>query len=302
MAATKAQATVHEITATDRLGFTLFISIVLNAVIILGISFDMSDKDPNPTMLPTLDITLVPTRSDKAPDKADFLAQNNQDAGGDVDEVLKPQTTDPAIASTADDSGSPFYIPKLEAQPEPENTNQEILTVAKSDRTVYTKPKDPLKTPETDSPTAVELIDRSKEIAKLSAELSDQMQAYAKRPKRKFISASAKEYKYASYIAEWQRKIEKIGSLNFPDEAKRRNLYGDLLLVVALNANGTIHEINIQRSSGYKLLDDAALHIVRLAAPFSPFPENIRKETDILYISRTWQFLPGGRSALRGVK
>jgi protein TonB len=283
-----------EVTAMDRFGFTLFASIVFNAVLILGVSFTMDKLDPEDTMSPTLEITLVPTESKKAPEEADFLAQSNQQAGGDLDEKAKPQTPSPAMFTTSDTSATPVFMPKLEAQPKPKQITKEVLTATDADVKIYTSSKEQLETPETTPATATELVVRSQEIAKLSAELSEKLQAYSKRPRHKYKSANTKEYKYATYISEWQKKIERVGRLNFPDEAKRRRLAGDLLLDVAVRADGTIYEITLRRSSGYKILDDAAIRIVRLAAPFAPFSESIRKEADILHISRTWKFLPGG--------
>jgi len=134
------------------------------------------------------------------------------------------------------------------------------------------------------------LAQTNQEIQQLTAELDLKMSAYAKRPRRKFVSAATQEYKYASYLDAWRKKVERIGNLNYPDEAKRRKLYGDLILHVAIRPDGTVKEINIKKSSGYKLLDDAAIRIVHLAAPFAPFPAEIREETDIIDIIRTWQF------------
>jgi protein TonB len=138
------------------------------------------------------------------------------------------------------------------------------------------------------------LTSKDLEIARLTAELERKTQAYAKMPKRKAISASTKEYKYAAYLDAWRRKVERIGNLNYPDQAKRDSLYGNLVLHVAVRADGSVERIRVLHSSGHKILDDAAVRIVRMSAPFSPFPDEIRKETDILDITRTWQFLRSG--------
>jgi protein TonB len=137
------------------------------------------------------------------------------------------------------------------------------------------------------------LASRDREIQRLTAELDMKMDVFAKRPRRKFVSASTQEYKYAAYLQAWRKKVERVGTLNFPDEAKRKKLYGNLVLQVSLNADGTIRSIELRKSSGHKVLDDAAIRIVRLAAPFAPFPGNIAEETDILDITRTWQFVSG---------
>ncbi len=130
-------------------------------------------------------------------------------------------------------------------------------------------------------------------MASLSAEIRQRKVAYEQRLRHKHISASTQEYRYASYMENWRAKVERVGRLHYPDEAKRQRLSGNLLLDVALNPDGTVRNITLHRSSGLKVLDDAAMRIVRLAEPFAPFPDNIRKETDVLHITRTWIFKSG---------
>ena len=283
-----------EVSSSDRFGFTLFLSLVINAVVILGVSFSMDEIDPEKFMAPTLDVTLVPTESEDEPEDADFYAQANQDAGGNQDEIAKMQTDSPAPVSTSDDSASPLFMPKLQEIPKPKFIEEEVLTSDKADMKIFSEEKDPEEMVETDSLMTPELMARSQEIAKLSAELSDKIEAFAKKPKQKFNHSRTKKYKYARYIVDWEKEIERVGELNFPDEAKRKNLYGSLLLDVAIYSNGMVAGIVVRRSSGYKILDDAAINIVKLAAPFAKFPESFKNETDILHITRTWRFLQGG--------
>lgn len=288
-----------QVTATDRFGFTLFMSVVFNAVFILGISFQLEDLNPDKTVPPPLEITLVPTRSEQAPDEADFLAQSNQIGGGQLEEKARLTTPSPALQSTADDTGAPLFMPKLEAQPRPNNMQPELLTASNADVKLFSQPEESPEMPNMESPTALDMVARRQEIVRLSAELDEKVQAYAHRPRRKFVHANTREYKYATYLAEWSRGIERIGNLNFPDEAKRRKLSGSLLLDVSINANGTVADITIRKTSGYKILDDAAIRIVRLGAPFAQFPDSFRNDVDILEISRTWLFSPGGRISTR---
>jgi len=133
-------------------------------------------------------------------------------------------------------------------------------------------------------------MEQSAEMARLAAEIDVRSALYAKRPKKKFITASTQEYEYASYMRAWVAKVERIGNLNYPQEAKARKLYGSLQLTVAIKADGEVESVEVNRSSGHKVLDQAAVRIVRLAAPFDRFPENIRRDTDILHITRTWTF------------
>jgi protein TonB len=146
--------------------------------------------------------------------------------------------------------------------------------------------------------SAAELINRSMEMLTLNQQINQTLQAYSKTPKSKFISARTKEFKYASYMRDWVAKVERVGELNYPDAARRENLSGKLIVQVAVYPDGSVREITIRKPSGYKILDDAAVRIVKLAAPFAPFPESIKKETDVLYITRTWVFTSGNR--LRG--
>jgi len=139
------------------------------------------------------------------------------------------------------------------------------------------------------------LASRNLEVAELTARIRHGSAAAANRPRRKAIGAGTREYLYANYLEAWCRKVERVGNLNYPREAKRRKLYGNLTLQVGLRADGSIERVRVLRSSGFELLDAAAVRIVELAAPFSPFPPAIRAETDILDITRTWQFLSGNR-------
>jgi protein TonB len=140
-------------------------------------------------------------------------------------------------------------------------------------------------------PTAAQLITRSFALASLDSELQQKLQTHAKRPRQKYISANTQEYRYAAYMEAWRAKVERIGNINYPDEARQRKLSGALLLDVALRPDGSVIEILVRRSSGHKVLDDAAVRIVELAAPFAPFPDDIAREVDVLHVTRTWKFL-----------
>mgnify|MGYP005821145525 FL=1 len=127
-------------------------------------------------------------------------------------------------------------------------------------------------------------------MARLEAQIAKQQDEYQKRPKRKFIGARTQEYRFATYVEAWRQKVERVGNLNYPEAAKEQKIYGQLRMTVSIKADGTLEKIEINQSSGHKILDDAARRIVELAAPYAPFPEDIRKDTDILSITRTWTF------------
>jgi protein TonB len=271
----------------DRLGATLAFSLIAHGVLALGVGFTIDDPAP---VVPTLDIILTTTRSDQAPKQADYLAQASQQGGGESDTPERPREPQPAPVPKPDEGLAPAPIQAAAPKPQPD-VRQPVLTTTRpadlraDSRDLTPSPPKPL-------PSSRELIERSLEMARLAAELERQTAAYAKRPKRKFVSASTQEYEFASYMRAWVARVERIGNLNYPDDARRRNLQGQLVLTVAIRRDGTVESIDIVQPSGYPVLDEAATRTVRLAEPFGPLPET-KEKVDVLHITRTWQFLPG---------
>jgi protein TonB len=268
---------------TDRLGLTLLVAAAAHAFVILGITFKPFDPVRPKHRQQSMEIMVVNQAAEppEEDEKPDFLAQTSQQGSGEQQEPVKP-----SFESAPPPSPPPQ---PQQAQPQP----QAPLTTEAS------KQKTPQESPPEATPlplSASQLLNSKElEIARLTADLQRRSQAYAKMPKRRAISASTKEYKYAAYLDAWRRKVERVGNLNYPDQAKRSRLYGNLVLHVAVRADGSVERVRVLHSSGHKILDDAAVRIVRMSAPFSPFPEEIRKETDILDITRTWQFLRSGQ-------
>ena len=263
------------VTATDRMAMTLFFAIALHAIIILGITFGHFDDPPPENILPTLDIT-VSSRSTAPPEEADYLAQTSQDGGGNTTEKVKPTQAIPEQA--------PAVMPQ-----QPVQAPTQVVTSRVAKEKVHQQETE---TPEAEKPeiSATELIERSMEMVNLNEQLNESMQAYAHRPRHIYVSARTQEYKYANYMSEWVKKVERVGNLNYPDEARRSGLTGKLIMDVTMNADGTVRDISIMRASGHKVIDEAAKRIVNLAAPFPPFPADIRKDADIMHITRTWEF------------
>ena len=137
------------------------------------------------------------------------------------------------------------------------------------------------------------MAQRTLEVMRLEAQIAKDMDAYQKRPKRRFIGARAEEYRFARYVEDWRLKVERVGNLNYPEAAREQKLYGSLLLTVSIRADGNIESVEVNRSSGHRVLDAAAVKIVEMAAPYSSFPPDIRRDTDILHITRTWTFTKG---------
>ena len=278
----------------DRLSLTFCLALIFHTLIILGIVFTPEDK-ANPRY-EYMEIVLVQQTSEPEED-ADVLAQANLRGGGEIaDESIQASPLPALPDQDQPDIAPPAEAPAHEALTEPEMpdraSEQDAVehVAAESQQAAAAAEENPDK-PEAQQPSASELRSNSLKMAALSSEVQRKLETRAKRPKRRFISASTREYKYAAYMEAWRAKVERVGNLNYPEEARRRNISGQLVLDVALNPDGKINQITIRRSSGHKVLDDAAIKIVELAAPYAPFPEAIRAETDVLHITRTWQFL-----------
>ena len=270
----------------DRLGVTLLFSLVAHAVLALGITFHYEKAPPR---LPSLDVILVQSANSETPEKADFIAQASNAGGGESDKAHRP--AQPISSALPKPLPGVAPVPLEDGAPRPTPPSPvERLTQRKSDFSVTTDheaqeaPELPLAEREAEQ--------RRLEMARLAQEIQRESEQYAKRPKKKYISANTKEYEFAAYMRAWVARIERIGNLNYPDEARRRQLHGQLVLTVGLDRQGRVKSIDVIQSSGHKVLDDAAERIVRLAEPFPALPET-KEKVDELYISRTWQFLPG---------
>ena len=264
------------------------LSLVAFGVLILGVGFTRDDAAP---VTPTLDVILTETRSDQAPDDADFIAQANNQGGGESDRPERPREEQLAPVPKADPGVAPEPLVAQAPPPEPEPIPRVLSTLAPSP-VALPVPKDQRETEPSLLPPGRELVEQSLEMARLAAEIERRQELMAKRPKRKFISASTREYEYAAYLRAWVAKVERVGNLNYPDEARRRGLGGRLVMTVAVRRDGSIEEIVLNRSSGLGVLDQAAMRIVRQSEPYPPLPRT-KDNIDVLHITRTWQFQNG---------
>ena len=265
----------------DRFVFTVFLSICAHALVILGIGFSLSAES---RVEAPLEITIATYRSEKPPPEADFRAQANQTGSGALEVAAAPATLFEAgfHAETIEKVLPP---PQLADSGE-ENTVTEVLAAAGDLANADLAG-------ESDSEVAGD--DISLAIASLQAQLDRRRQAYAKRPRTHTISsASTRKSTDALYLDNWRRRVEAVGNRNYPAEAERRRLYGSLRLLVSQLPDGSVHEVEILASSGHELLDRSAVDIVHMAAPFEPFPAELRAEVDILEIIRTWRFHEAG--------
>jgi protein TonB len=274
----------------ERFGFTIFLSACLHIMLIAGVGFSFLEESAS---APAIEITLAQYRSDIRPDEADFIAQENQLGSGVLDTAAAPSTP---FAAEFNDDIIQQVDPILQA-PAPDQPQQTpdiaVLSTQEAEQRVMSPQEE---APETDNPLSEQSSPEeiSLAIASLQAQLDLQQQAYAKRPRRYTISSASTQQRHdALYLDSWRRRIESVGNLNYPQQAREQEIYGSLRMLVALRPNGSVQEIRILQSSGHRLLDESAVEIVRLAAPFDEFPQELRASVDILEIIRTWRFHQG---------
>jgi len=304
---------VNPLASFSALGVAVAISIIVHLVI-LTIHFEPELKRLA-NKLPSLDVVLVNAKTKNAPEKAELLAQANLDRGGNTDAdrqmktalpAPKQKTTEVKLKPSAD-AHSAAKAAKLKAQEAREQKRvdtlekqaQELFTQINATKKVESNPTQDAASadPEQGDQKAVakslnraDLIAASIEIDRLEAQIAKQQDEYQKRPKRRFIGARTKEASDAMYLEAWRQKVERIGNMNYPQAARDQKIYGQLRMTVSIKSDGSIEKIDIDKSSGSKVLDEAAKNIVYLAAPYARFTDEMKKNTDILGITRTWTF------------
>jgi protein TonB len=270
---------------TLALGVSLFLHAIL-----LSIHFKLPDALGKATEQ-ALDVILVNSKSANRPTGAQAKAQANLDGGGNTDEDRRLKTPLPTSKATREGND---VVETQRRVSELESRTREMMTQAKSDKAVSADARrnDPaLPAP---SVSGLDLAASAMAIARLQGQIDKNFDEYNKRPRKKFIGARAEEYRFAQYVEDWRQKVERIGNLNYPEAAKGRH-YGSLVLTVIIRNDGELERVEINRSSGKRVLDDAAKRIVEMAAPYPAFPEAIRRDTDILEITRTWTFTSSDR-------
>jgi len=273
-----------------RMAIAVILSLSLHLVTIGGVNFIAPDaRKINDTKAP-LEVVLVNSKSATKPAHADALAQANLDGGGNTDLNRRAKSPLPVLNNN---QPNPDTVQSAQRVKELEQRAQKLMTQVKSAYSHDQAKSKPVLSEKTLELNTTNLAERALEMARLEAQVSQDWDAYQKRPKRKSVGARTSEYSFARYVEDWRIKVERVGNLNYPEEAKQQKLYGSLLLTVSIKADGTLENVEINRSSGHKALDQAAIRVVKLAAPYAVFSEEMRKETDILSITRTWIFARG---------
>lgn len=271
----------------------LALSILLHALA-LSIHFKLPDIIRDKYLSQPLEVVLVNSKTRAKPAKAEVLAQANLDGGGNTDENRRAKTPLPVLKDAergADVKRAARRVKELEAQ------QLKMMTRVQAAKSV-TAAEQPKAASAAEAPQPLvsgqDLASSAIAIARMEAQIARQLEEYNKRPRKAFIGSRAQEFRFAQYVEDWRLKVERIGNLNYPDAARGR-VYGSLVLTVSIKADGNLEKVEVQRSSGHAILDRAAERIVKMASPYAGFPVSIKRDTDILVITRTWTFAPGDR-------
>ena len=264
-----------------RIALALMASLALHGIA-LSTQFTLINPRHFEDLTPPMEVVLVNAKTREAPLKPDVLAQANLAGGGNVDENRQAKSPLPykSHASETSVEATQARVKQLEEQA------RQLMTQLKSQVPVDTAPETAPRR-EVDS---ADLMQQASEAAKLQARISREYDEYQKRPRREFVGANAKSYVFARYVEDWVAKVERIGNLNYPDAARRQGIYGSLRLTVSIFSDGRVEKIEVDKSSGSKILDQAAIRIVDLAAPYAPFSKEMKEKADIVSITRTWTF------------
>lgn len=284
-----------KITDHDRLGMTFFLAAVFHGILILGITFSLTQENET-SSAPTLDVILVQTQNPSENDDAEYLAQVSQQGGGDSNDKKRPRDifTAPTLS---EDPGLALKTSQQKISTEQQLEEIKMLHQDESDYSIETN-KQQTK-PDKTTVSQEESTNENTKTAQLAKEISTIIENQAKKSKVKFLNSSTREFAPARYMREWINRVERIGNLNYPDRARREKLSGTLILDVVINSDGELIEIELRKSSGHQVLDDAAKRIVKLAAPYSPFPEKLKDEADIIHITRSWEFMNNSKMQTR---
>lgn len=264
-----------------RIALALMVSLALHGIA-LSTQFTLVNPRHFEDLTSPMEVVLVNAKTREAPLRPDVLAQANLAGGGNVDEDRQAKSPLPYTPRSREASAesSQARVKQLEEQA------RQLMTQLQNQPAVETSPQ-PAPRREISSS---DLLSQASEAAKLQARISRDWDEYQKRPRREFVGANAQSYVFARYVEDWVAKVERIGNLNYPDAARKQGVYGSLKLTVSIFADGKVEKIEVEKTSGSKILDQAAIRIVDLASPYAPFSKEMREKADIISITRTWTF------------
>jgi protein TonB len=271
-----------------RFQYAVLASILLHAIVLFGVTFRPPDLSKLGGLAPTLEVILVNAKSKTRPHNADTLAQHDLDGGGTTDLDLRAKSPLPV---TRNDTQTTEVAMESSRRQQLEQEARKLMTQVTSQARIESAPTQPQTQPDTRiTPNAADLMSQSLEIAHLEAQIAKDWQSYQKRPRKQFVGARTREYRFSRYIDDWRLNIERLATANNPNAMRDQKIHGSLQMTVSIRRDGSLESVEINRSSGHKILDEAAVRTVHGGSPYAPFPPDIAKDTDILSITRTWIF------------
>lgn len=304
----------------------LIASAIIHVLFILYVKFEAPARQFIQDQTSAFEVILVNTKSKSKPKNAKTLAQANLDGGGNTRENKRLKSTLPPKKNKASKNKAIQQKQSIQSRiqqaelasakkaqrlAELEKQARELMSQLNNDYAIETKPTNnkPIEKPEKGqqeigikSLNGSDLAAASIDIARLEAQIAREQEEYQKRPKRKSLGTRAQEYRFAVYVESWRQKVEKIGNLNYPEAARAQKIYGQLQMTVFIKSDGSLEKVEIRHSSGSSVLDEAAKRIVTMGAPYAAFPDDIRKDVDILDITRTWAFTKEDNLTSRGAE
>ncbi len=274
-------------TVPDRLPPMLFLAALIHGILIIGITFNAALGGEASDAI-SLEVTIVadPDQEIDRPEKAEYLAQASQQGGGNTQEQVRPSAP-PQSQVPIDNIGEESGDSLTESAMLKDTADQVLTTRAEQERSVVNTPRDD---PSPDDSSAIFLESGVAQTLPLPQEDNANLLIHDQNLRQLVTSVDTKESNIAGYLQRWKTKIETIGVKYFPDKGAMQGITGSPTLEVTIRASGQLAEVIVRHSSGSKIIDQAALNILRRAAPFDPFPEVIRVDYDTLRFAYKWQF------------
>lgn len=280
-----------EAASRDRLSSTLFLACLLHAVILLGVTFTGADA-PAEQASTSFDVVLITDTNDLAtPTESELLAQQNMTGAGNTDEPMQLKT---ALRQSlqATELGPEHMGADAPQRLDTANRDERPTIVAHAIDATIATPDDVIDEELQTEQQQTSFIGTSSAVEIINKPDAETLITDNER-RELVISANTREARIAAYLSKWKNQIERVGTLNYPNVARSQGLTHFPTLEIAINSSGELREVVVRNSSGIRSLDQAAMNIVNISAPFDPFPEFVRKEYDVLRFAYEWRFSDG---------
>jgi periplasmic protein TonB len=278
--------------ANDRMLTTCFLAALLHGIIILGVTFSSASSNSGDTGAPGLEVVLVNERAPSVAKNANarYLSQRTQLGSGNTlkgERSLIPKSSLMPVDRLGVPSGE-----GMDAQRSGSDTGAEelVATHSPSQKIFYFAASSAVK----DTSELPLLLEKRPDLAMTPNDDGVELRLRGEAKHELWIAADTRESDVAVYLDSWRRKIERVGTMNFPDVARRDKHSATPVIEVTIGADGKLLQTVIRRSSGHAEIDEAAMRILKLAAPFDPFPSELSSKHDQIRIAYEWQFLEGG--------